>query len=126
MADSEPRAPAAGVPQVIQSYGGGGFRVAGQRHEGSLILYPRRAEPWLVAAGSDISLESVKGLLARDNAAAMLLVGCGPLAPPKDIAAAVRASGAGLEWMTTAAACRTWNLLLVDERAVIAALIAVE
>ncbi|MBX3516859.1 MAG: Mth938-like domain-containing protein [Rhodospirillales bacterium] len=128
MADSEPRATAAGVPQVIQSYGGGGFRVAGQRHEGSLILYPRRAEPWPVAAGSDISLESLKGLLARDNTAAMLLVGCGPrfLAPPKDIAAAVRASGAGLEWMTTAAACRTWNLLLVDERAVIAALIAVE
>ena len=128
MTDGEPRAPAAGVPQVIQSYGRGGFRVAGQRYEGSLILRPQRAEPWSVSAGGDISVESVKSLLAPGGTVEVVLVGCGPrfLAPPKEIAAALRAAGAGLEWMTTPAACRTWNLLLADERAVIAALIAVE
>lgn len=128
MTDSEPRALASDVPQVIQSYGRGGFRVSGQRYEGSLILRPQRAEPWSVSAGGDISVESLQGLLAPGSPLEVLLVGCGPrfLAPPKDIAAAVRAAGAGLEWMTTASACRTWNLLLADERAVIAALIAVE
>lgn len=128
MTDGEPQAPAAGVPQVIQSYGRGGFRVAGQRYEGSLILRPQRAEPWSVSAGGDISVESLKSLLAPGDTVEVVLVGCGPrfLAPPKDISAAIRAAGAGLEWMTTAAACRTWNLLLADERAVVAALIATE
>lgn len=128
MTDGEPPAPTAGIPQVIRSYGRGGFRVAGQRYEGSLILRPQRTEPWSVSAGGDISVESLKDLLAPSGTPEVVLVGCGPrfLAPPKEIAAAVRAAGAGLEWMTTPAACRTWNLLLADERAVIAALIAVE
>jgi uncharacterized protein len=128
MTDSEPRAAASGVPQIIQSYGRGGFRIAGQRYEGSLILHPQRTEPWSVSAGSDISSESLTDLIERGSSVEMLLVGCGPrfLAPPKEIAPALRAAGVGLEWMATAAACRTWNLLLADERVVIAALIAVE
>ena len=128
MADSEPRTPAAGIPQVIQRYGRGGFTVGGKRYEGPLILHPQCAEPWYVPGAGDISLESLRGMFVRGSTVEMLLVGCGPryLPPPKEIAQAVRAAGAGLEWMTTAAACRTWNLLLADERAVIAALIAVE
>lgn len=128
MADSEPRRPTAGIPQIIQRYGRGGFTVAGQRYEGSLILSPDSATAWPIAASDAISVETVTGLVAAGSSVELLLIGCGPryLPPPREIAQAVRAAGAGLEWMTTAAACRTWNLLLADERAVIAALIAVE
>lgn len=128
MADSEPRTRGAGIPQVIQRYGRGGFTVAGQRYEGSLILSPDSARSWRVAAGDAISVENLMGLVTGGSAVELLLVGCGSryLPPPKEIAQTVRAAGVGLEWMTTAAACRTWNLLLADERAVIAALIAVE
>ncbi len=38
----------------------------------------------------------------------------------------VRELGLVLEWMDTGAACRTFNVLLAEERAVAAALIAVE
>jgi len=58
----------------------------------------------------------------------VLLVGCGPrfLPPPAGLVRALRESGIGLEWMDTGAACRTFNVLLAEERRVAAALIAVD
>lgn len=37
-----------------------------------------------------------------------------------------KAAGVALEWMDTGAACRTFNVLLGEERRVVAALIAVD
>ncbi len=58
----------------------------------------------------------------------ILLVGCGPcfLAEPAGLRAALREAGAVLEWMDTGAACRTFNVLLAEDRRAAAALIAVE
>ena len=41
-------------------------------------------------------------------------------------AAALREAGIGVEWMDTGAACRTFNVLLLDDRDVAAALVAVD
>jgi uncharacterized protein len=38
----------------------------------------------------------------------------------------MREAGIGVEWMDTGAACRTFNVLLLEDREVAAALIAVE
>ena len=43
---------------------------------------------------------------------------------PEGLDAALRAAGITLEWMDTGAACRTFNVLLLDDREVAAALIA--
>ena len=128
MTEREASAGPAGPRQLIQGYGLGGFKVAGRRHAGSIILFPDRARPWNVASGEDIDHAALAEILARANFAELLLIGCGPkfLPPPAAVARAVKSAGLGLEWMTTAAACRTWNVLVGDHRAVIAALIAVD
>ena len=58
----------------------------------------------------------------------ILLIGCGPasalLAPA--IRRMLEEAGLGVEIMDTGAACRTFNVLLSEDRAVAAALIAVE
>jgi uncharacterized protein len=58
----------------------------------------------------------------------ILLIGCGPTfcAVPKGLRADIKAAGMVLEWMDTGAACRTFNVLVAEERRVCAALIAVD
>lgn len=115
---------------LIESYGGGGFKVAGVRHAGSLLIFPDGVEPWPVTSAANISLASLEPVVrrVRDAGLRILIVGCGPafVARPPALDAGLRASAIGLEWMATGAACRTFNVLLLEEREVAAALIAVD
>ena len=58
----------------------------------------------------------------------ILLLGCGPKMTlvPTDLRRALRSEGMVVEPMDTGAACRTFNILLAEERRVAAALIAVD
>ena len=114
--------------QLIESYGGGGFRVAGLRHSGSVVIFPRETVAWPVAKPADISLASLQQVLKRADRARILIIGCGrSFAPrPVDLHSELRTEGINLEWMDTGAACRTYNVLLLEDREVVAALIAVD
>ncbi len=114
--------------QVIQKYGNGRFQIAGVPYDGSVLVTPERSAPWPVVQAADISPESLSPLFSKGTHAGILLIGCGPsfVAPPKGLRAALKEQGAVLEWMDTGAACRTFNVLLTEERPVVAALIAVD
>ena len=114
--------------QVIESYGGGGFRVAGQVYQGSVLVIPQRTLAWPVARFDDITLESLAPVIAAAVELEILLLGCGPqlCLPPQDLCAALRGHGLVVEPMDTGAACRTYNVLVSEGRPVAAALIAVD
>ena len=123
------------TPQVASSkmllhgYGGGGFRVSGAGQlVGSQILFPEKAIPWTVNSARDISLDSLDPIIIESDRTNILIVGCGikffPI--PDVLREGLRQKGIVLEWMDTGAACRTFNVLLVEERPVAAALISVE
>jgi uncharacterized protein len=111
--------------QVIEAYGGGGFVVAGTRHAGSILVWPERTVAWAVATPDGITETALQALFAP--APEILVVGCGArfAAAPAALRAALKMRGLALEWMTTGAACRTFNVLLAEGRACAAALIAV-
>jgi uncharacterized protein len=113
--------------QVIQGYGEGGFRIAGQRHRGSVLVFPDRTLAWPVDDIASVTLESLAPVLSPGSGIRVLLVGCGLRMTPLDPAlrSALRAAGLGIEAMDTGAACRTFNVLLAEARAVAAALIAI-
>ena len=77
-----------------------------------------------MTAAEGVSIASLEAALGGID---ILLVGCGPrFAPPPDVLrAGLKARGIALEWMDTGAACRTFNVLLAEERRVAAALIAI-
>ena len=58
----------------------------------------------------------------------ILIIGCGRAITrqPMELTLELRAAGIGMEWMDTGAACRTFNVLLLEDREVAAALIAVD
>ncbi|MBO6520954.1 MAG: Mth938-like domain-containing protein [Rhodospirillales bacterium] len=114
--------------QLIQSYGDGRFKVTGEVYESSILIFPDRTEGWGVIASTDISVDSLDAIVARKDAVDILLVGCGPTftAIPKGLRAGLKEHGIVLEWMDTGAACRTFNVLVAEERRVAAAIIAVD
>ena len=113
--------------QLIEAYGDGGFRVAGQRYRGSILVFLDRTLSWPVDEAAAITIASLDPVTAAAPPPDILLVGCGPefQAPPADLRAGLRDLGVSLEWMDTGAACRTFNVLLDEDRPAAAALIAI-
>ena len=111
----------------LESYGGGGFSLGGVRHEGSLALLPRRMEDWPVRAPGEVTAEALAPFIEAAAEIDVLLIGMGAdiALPPGAAREALEAAGIGFDLMATAAACRTYNVLLAEDRRVAAALIAV-
>lgn len=113
--------------QVIEGYGDGGFRISGVRHDGSVLLFPTQVLPWTIRAFAEVTLESLEPVVAAAADVDLLLLGCGPSLQlvPAALRRALKGAGIVVEPMDTGAACRTYNVLLGEERRVAAALIAV-
>jgi uncharacterized protein len=111
----------------IDAYGNGGFRFAGMSHRGSLLLLPSGIRAWEPVAIDDVTPLHLREALAEAGSFDFLLLGTGRvLAPPAgSVRQAFAEAAVGLEIMDTGAACRTYNVLLGEGRAVAAALIAV-
>ena len=126
MNDITPAVPAG--RQLIQGYGAGGFRIAGETHAGSVLLLPEKTLSWPVAAYEEITSASLEPVATADVPVEVVLIGCGPRMgmPRADVRDYLSEYGIVPEWMDTGAACRTFNVLLSEDRAVAAALIAVE
>ncbi len=106
----------------VDGYGPGGFRIAGDWRDGSLILLPSGVQPLDAAP----SVDSLAAVLAAAEALDVLVVGTGPeIAPlPRPLRTALEEAGIGVEVMSTPSACRTYNVLLTEQRRVAAALVA--
>ena len=114
--------------QLIQAYGGGGFKVAEIHYDHPILVTPFRTVAWLVEAVSAIELESLSPLRQAEPPIELLLLGCGKSfhLPDAALRAALKDWGITVEPMDTGAACRTYNVLLAEERRVAAALIPVD
>ncbi|MCL6707957.1 Mth938-like domain-containing protein [Pseudomonas sp. R2.Fl] len=111
----------------IDAYGNGGFRFADMSHRGSLLLLPSGIHGWALTEDDPLTVDSLAKVFADAAGIEVLLVGTGaglrPIpAPVKD---ALRAAGISSDPMGTGAAVRTYNIMLAEQRAVAAALIAV-
>lgn len=104
----------------IDGYGPGFFRVQGKVHTGNLFISKAGAQAWdgygdlapLIAACADYDV---------------VFVGTGAeIAPlPKAVRAALEEAGVPFEVMGSPSACRTYNILLSEDRRVALAALAV-
>lgn len=111
----------------IDTYGNGGFRFADMSHKGSLMLLPSGIHGWDVNEGDVLTVASLQRVLDQAAEIEFLLVGTGKdlVRIPSDVKDALRAAGIGSDPMSTGAAVRTYNVMLAEERAVAAVLMAV-
>ncbi len=121
------------MANIVNAYGGGGFRISGVHYEGSVIIGCGQVLPWDCGKVEDIDVAALdlvfgKGNVAPQDRPEILLVGCGQrfMLLPKSLAAWASAWKIMIEGMDTGAAARTYNVLRQEGRAVAAALMAVE
>mgnify|MGYP001187714384 CR=1 FL=1 len=112
----------------IEAYGDGGFRFADMSHRGSLLCLPSGIHGWEPADPAALTAGDFAMALAEAAGIAILLVGTGAdlLPLPRGLRAALKQAGVAAEPMSTGAAVRTYNVLLAEDRAVAAALVAVD
>jgi uncharacterized protein len=128
MAGGEADAPHLPQPAPIEAYGNGGFRFAGMSHRGSLLCFPDGIWAWPVKSLIEVSVPALEPVFARAGQLDFFLIGAGadPQALPEVLRARFRAISLSVDAMATGAAVRTYNILLAENRRVVAGLIAVD
>jgi uncharacterized protein len=109
----------------ITSCGANYVSVNGTQYTHSVRVTPERVMPWTVADPSRLAAADIEALLQHDPEIALL--GTGPKMgfPTAQALRPLIDAKIGYEIMDTAAACRTYAILMAEERRVLAALIVV-
>ena len=112
----------------IDAYGNGGFRFADMSHRGSILCLPSGIYGWEPADRDALTAADFGKVLDEADGVQVLLVGTGRdiRRLPADLRKLLRERGISSDPMSTGAAVRTYNVLLAEDRAVAAALVAVD
>jgi uncharacterized protein len=108
---------------VVTAYGDDYVVVNGVRHQDSIIVLPERVVAWGRRSFDALTQEDF-GFLGTLQAEIVLLgTGARQRFPHPRLTAALSQARIGLEVMDLQAACRTYNILVAEERKVAAALL---
>lgn len=110
--------------QVIERYAPSGFRVAGVIWRGPVLVFPEETRAWTAFEPPDVTRDSLQPVVEHGGIQILLLgLGSRMAMISRELRTSLRQSGIVIEAMDTGAACRTFNMLLAEERRVAAALI---
>jgi uncharacterized protein len=112
---------------VIDAHGGGGFRFAGLSHRGSLLCLPDGIWAWPVDGIAALTEAALSPVFDRSSDLDFFVIGTGaePWVMPEPWRQRFRQAHVSADTMTTGAAVRTYNVMLMESRRVGAGLIAV-
>ena len=109
---------------LITSYGVGFVAINGNRHERSIVVMPERLiDAWPAASFEVLSAAALEPLAALGCEVLLLGTGARIRFPRAEVLRPLVEAAIGVEVMDTAAACRTYNILVAEDRKVAAALI---
>jgi len=110
-----------GTARPVDGYGPGFWRAGGSVIRGPMLITAARAVAW--GGYADLA-----PLLALAGAVDVVFVGTGRVIahPPAAFRGALEAAGFGVEAMDSAAAARTYNVVLAEGRRIAAALLPVD
>jgi uncharacterized protein len=110
--------------QLITGYGSNWVEINSQRYSQSLIILPERLiDNWHINRFDDLSHNHFEQIANLTPEVVLLGTGAKIRFPHPGLYAALTDANIGLECMDTAAACRTYNILMAEGRCVAAALI---
>ena len=112
---------------LIDAHGGGGFRFAGLSHRGSLLCLPDGIWAWPVDRAAALDEAALSPVLDRSAELDFFVLGTGtqPWIVPEPLRQRFRQVHVSIDAMTTGAAVRTYNVMLMESRRVGAGLIAI-
>ena len=113
---------------IIQSYGNGKFQINDKQYDHSVLVLPDQIIPWSPIDINNLIVDDFKKVLTVGSMVELLLLGCGKTTwfLPLPLRDELKEKGLVLEPMDTGAACRTFNVLLGEDRRIAAALMLVD
>lgn len=115
---------AAGALNTVTAYGPGWIEVNRQRHETAILLTPEGpVRTWQAESFDALTVADFEQLLHERPEIVLLGTGTRQRFPHPRLTAPLSAAQVGVDPMTTAAACRTYNILLGEGRRVVAVLL---
>jgi uncharacterized protein len=112
---------------TVTACGPGFIEINKSRHQGALLLMPDApVQRWEAAVFESLSTEHFEALLRLRPEIVLLGTGRRQRFPHPRLTAALARAGVGIESMDTAAACRTYNILMSEGRRVLAAFLQEE
>jgi uncharacterized protein len=114
---------------LIRSYGGGELHINDTVYRGALVVSAAALfnEPHLITFDALLSDEvwgaDASRILALDPEVVLLGTGARQIFPPAAFGARLMRKSIGVEIMDTGAACRTYNVLVAEQRRVVAVLL---
>jgi uncharacterized protein len=113
--------------KLVDGYGGGAISIRGETFRAPIVLLGDRVLGWSFGDIAALTLADFQPLLDIENRPNILLIGMGrrALFVRPDVRQGLREAGMVADLMDTGAACRTYNLLLAEERSVGACLVPV-
>ena len=110
---------------LFTGYGQGHVLINAERHDGNLIVTPDSVQAWGVENFEQLSEEHFRMLLDLQPEVVLFGSGAGLRFFHPRLMAALTNAGIGVDIMDTQAACRTFNILMAEDRRVIAAILAI-
>lgn len=109
---------------AVTSYGPGFVAINGERYTSSLIVLPDRLiTDWGASTFESLAAPHFERLARLGCEVILFGSGTRMRFPPRELKHAVIAANIGFEVMDTQAACRTYNILMGEDRKVAAALL---
>jgi len=113
---------------IIQSYGNGKFQISDKEYDHSVLVFPDQIIPWSPIDTNNLIVDDFEKVLTVGPIVELLLLGCGKTTwfLPLPLRDELKEMGLVLEPMDTGAACRTFNVLLGEDRRIAAAVMLVD
>lgn len=109
---------------MINGYDAEGIIINQRSYTSSLIVSNHRLlENWPMQDISELSADFLAPILELKPEVILIGTGSSLIFPPASSYARVIESGLGIEFMDSVAACRTYNILLAEDRVVVAGII---
>lgn len=104
-------------PVTIRSVERGQLVIGDREIDATVALTERGVvEDWPETPLASLSVEALSDVLVERPDVVLIGYGWTPRRPPNDLTFALARAGIGLEIMDTPAACRTFNILLAEDR----------
>ena len=111
-------------PVSIRRVERGSIRVADEKITDNIVLtHEAILRDWFPADIESLTEEDLDKILQLEPDMVIIGTGWTPRRPPNEFLFALARRGIGLETMDTSAACRTFNILLAEDRRVVALLV---
>ncbi len=108
---------------LIRRYGADFIAIGEQEIRASCIVGPRSLSGWSPRSVEELKLEHLEALFVPGPEVVVLATGMRQTFPPASLRAEFASRKIGLEVMALGAACRTYNVLVGEERNVLAAIL---